>query len=325
MYVMRFDLRAPGRDAAQRAALYRAAIDMAAWADERGVGSIVLSEHHASEDGYLSSPLTMAAAVAAVTRNAGISIAATLLPLYSPSRLAEEIVTLDHISQGRVMYVLGLGYRPEEYELHGVDYDRRGKVADEKLGELLDLLRGAAEATSEKGPRVTPAPFTSPLPLLTWGGRSRAAARRAGRFGIGFFAQTNLSGLEEAYHESAEAHGHTPGLCFLPDPATPYIVFVAEDIDRAWDEIGESLLVDALAYRAWNEAAGTTEATASLSVATTVEELRELNGSHRIVTPEEARAIVAEHGILGLHPLCGGLDPEVAWPYLRLAVDAVTA
>ena len=49
---------------------------MAAWADERGCVSISLQEHHGSEDGYLPSPIVVAAAVAARTKKTGIGIAA---------------------------------------------------------------------------------------------------------------------------------------------------------------------------------------------------------------------------------------------------------
>ncbi|UDY36611.1 LLM class flavin-dependent oxidoreductase [Dermatobacter hominis] len=320
---MRFDLRAPGATAEQRAELHRTAIEMARFGDEHGCSSIVLSEHHCSDDGYLPSPITLAAAVAAVTESVPIVVGATLLPLHEPARLAEDLITLDHISRGRAMTVLGLGYRPEEYELHGVDYADRAKVADRKLEHLLELLRGADGSGAP--PRVTPAPFSSPIPTLAWGGRSRAAARRAGRNGIGFFAQTDAPGLQEAYVSAAEAAGHEPGLCILPSPDTPFIVFVDDDVDRGWDEVGAALLVDAESYRSWSDAAGTTEGTASLSAATTVDDLRAAEASHRVVTKEGARRIVAEHGILGLHPLCGGLDPEVGWRYLRNAVDALGA
>ena len=83
------------------------------------------------------------------------------------------------------------------------------------------------------------------------------------------------------------------------------------------------MLVDASAYAEWNDAAGTTHDTASVTGAATVDLMRQANASHRVVTPEGARDLVAEHGLLGLHPLCGGLDPEIAWPYLRRAVTAV--
>lgn len=321
MFLMRFDLRAPGKDATERAALYRTAIEMAAWADERGCASIVLSEHHASDDGYLSSPLMMAAAMAAVTSSVPILVAATLLPLHEPVRLAEELVALDHISEGRAMVVLGLGYRPEEYELHGVSYPERARVADEKLARLLELLADANDAT--RPIRITPAPFTTPMPTIAWGGGSLAAARRAGRHGISFFAQGETPGLSEAYHDAALDHGHEPGMCIIPSPDMPLIVFVADDLDTSWAEIGPAMLVDAVSYRTWSDAAGTTPGTASLSGADNVEDLRRSNGAHRIVTPEDARAIVEQYGVLGLHPLCGGLDPDVAWRHLHTAVDAI--
>ena len=219
------------------------------------------------------------------------------------------------------MVVMGLGYRPGEDELVGVDHARRGAVADEKLTHLLALLDAADAATAS--PRVTPAPYTSPRPMLAWGGGSLAAARRAGRHGIGFFAQNDGPGLRPAYEDAAREAGHEPGLCVLPSPTTPFAVFVADDVDAGWDEVGPSLLADAVAYHRWNAAAGTAETTASVTAASTVDELRAVEGAHRVVTPDEARRLVAEHGILALHPICGGLDPEVAWPYLRRAVDAV--
>lgn len=321
MHLMRFDLRAPGLDASQRAALYRTAIDMSAWADEQGgLGSVVVSEHHFTDDGYLPSPFALAAALAAVTRRTPIVVAAAILPFYDPIRLAEEIITLDLLSEGRSMVVLGLGYRREEYDAFGVDFDRRGAIADEKLGRLLQILNDAADARST--PRVTPAPFSDPLPLIAWGGRSRAAARRAGRNGIGFFAQSDAPGLHDAYVEAARVSGHEPGLCVLPSPEIPFIVFVDDDLDRGWEEVGPSLLVDARSYLEWNDAAGLDHGSASLTPASSIAALRERNGSHRVVTGDQAVAILSTHGVLGLHPLCGGLDPEIAWPFLRRAVEA---
>lgn len=322
MFIARFDLRAPGAGGRERAALHRTAVEMARFVDEHGCASVVVSEHHASDDGYLPAPFQLAAAMAAATRATPIVLALTILPLHDPVRLAEDIVTLDHLSEGRAMVVLGLGYRPVEYELFGVDFARRAAIADEKLARLLALLDDADRGTGEV--RVTPGPYTSPRPVLAWGGGSHAAARRAGRHGIGFFGQNDAPGTQEAYEEAARAAGHEPGLCVLPSPAAPFSVFVADDPDTGWDDVGPSLLADAVAYHRWNEAAGTADTTASVTAASTVDELRQAEGSHRVVTADGARAVVAEHGLLALHPLCGGLDPDVAWPYLRRAVTAIT-
>jgi alkanesulfonate monooxygenase SsuD/methylene tetrahydromethanopterin reductase-like flavin-dependent oxidoreductase (luciferase family) len=321
MFMMRFDLRAPGKDAQQRADLYQALLDMAAWADERGCASITISEHHASEDGYLPSPISVASAVAAVTKNTPITIAAALLALYEPVRLAEELIALDHLSRGRAVVILGLGYRPVEYDLHGVDFERRGQVVDEKLEALLTAMGDAV--AGEKMPRITPPPYSPNGPMLAWGGGSKAAARRAGRNGLGFLAQTNLPGLREAYEEAARAAGHEPGMCMLPSPDMPSIVFVNDDVDAGWRDVGQAMLNDAIPYMEWNIEAGTADFTASLSKGRTVEELRAENGAHRVVTVDQAADLIKTWGALALHPLCGGLDPAVAWPYLRRVVDEV--
>lgn len=321
MFRLRFDMRAPGRAPEEIARLYEAALEMSAWADDRGCQGIAVSEHHASDDGYLPSPLTMAAAIAAVTSKVPILVAAALLPLYEPVRLAEEMVVLDHLSRGRVMYVLGLGYRPVEYELHGEEFRRRGATADAKLTDLLALLKAAGDATLT--PRVTPAPFSPNGPMIFWGGSTPRAAERAGRHGLSLLAQTGDPTLRPAYEEAARAAGHEPGLCILPSAEAPSSVFVADDVDAGWREVGEALLADATTYFAWNEAAGVAETTVSLTKGDTVEALRAANGSHRVVTVDEAVALVQRDGALGLQPLCGGLDPDVAWPYLRRVVDNV--
>ena len=55
----------------------------------------------------------------------------------------------------------------------------------------------------------------------------------------------------------------------------------------------------------------------------TIEELRAERGAHRVVNVAEAVDIVKRWGRLGLHPLCGGCPPELAWTYLRRVVDDV--
>ena len=319
MYTMRFDLRVPGKTPAEIADQHRAVIEMSAWADDKGCAVIGLSEHHAAEDGYSPSPLVLAAAVAAVTRNTTILIGAALLPMYAPVRLAEDMITLDHLSRGRVRYIFGIGYRPVEYELYGLDFAQRGAIADARLAKLLQTLDEAGVA--QHMPRVTPPPFAPLLSRISWGGATPAAARRAGRNGLGFYAQTDAPGLREAYTEAARAAGHEPGACVLPSADIPGIVFVHPDVDRGWRELGDSLLADASAYARWNR--HTQHSTISLSQGQTVDALRAERRAHRVLGVAEAAEMALQWGRLPLSPLCGGLPPERAWPYLRRVVDEV--
>jgi alkanesulfonate monooxygenase SsuD/methylene tetrahydromethanopterin reductase-like flavin-dependent oxidoreductase (luciferase family) len=318
MFLMRFDLRA-SRDVALRD-LYAAALDMAAWAETRGCISVVLSEHHMVEDGYLPSPLILAGAMAARTTVAPITVAALILPLYEPVRLAEEMAVLDHLSGGRMLFVAALGYRPEEYAMHGVEFRRRGKIADEKLALLLRAKTGEPFEHDARRIHVTPSPLTPGGPVVAWGGGSVAAARRAGRNGIGLFAQRGDPALRDAYEAAARDAGHEPGMCILPSADDPTTVFVADDLDRAWAELGPHLMQDVRSYASWNE--GNTD-TASISFAATADELRRENRSHRILTVAEAVEFVRAGRILPLHPLVGGLAPDVAWRYLRTVADEV--
>lgn len=202
--------------------IYAAALDMVAWADTRGCASVLLSEHDISEDGYLPSPLVMAAAIAARTTQAPIVVAVAILPLYQPVRLAEEIAVLDVLSGGRVMFVLAIGYRREEYEMHGIDFQRRRRLADELLPLVFRAKAGEPFEHERRHIQVTPLPLTSGGPTVSWGGGTVAAARRAGRHGIGFLAQSNDPELEQAYEAAAREAGREPGLCILnsPDDAT---------------------------------------------------------------------------------------------------------
>ncbi|MGA2519315.1 MAG: LLM class flavin-dependent oxidoreductase [Acidimicrobiales bacterium] len=319
MFTLRFDMRAPSAGAPS-AELYAAALEMTSWAEERGAVAAIVCEHHGQADGYLPSPMILASALAARTTTIRIVLAVVVLPLYDPIRLAEEMVVLDIISSGRVSYVCGVGYREEEYNMFGVDFRRRGRIADEWLSILLRAKTGEPFDHSSRTIQVTPAPLTAGGPSVSWGGGSEAAARRAGRNGLGFFAQTEDEGLRRAFEDAARGAGHEPGWCFLPPNDLPTSLFVADDVDGAWDELGPYLMHDARSYAALNVGGS---ATASVSFAGSIEELRAEGRSHRIVCVDEAISMARSGLALPLHPLVGGLPPEIAWPYLRTVTDHV--
>ncbi|OBK23217.1 luciferase [Mycobacterium asiaticum] len=318
MFTLRFDMRAPafGADPAE---LYAAVPQMCAWGEDNGCLAAVLCEHHGSEDGYLPSPLLLASAIAARTEKLALSLI-LILPFYNPVRLAEDMTVLDIVSNGRTSYIMALGYRPEEYDIFGLELGDRGRLADEKLGLLRRLLNGEKVVEGERQIFVTPQPLTPGGPAMMWGGGSLAAARRAGRYGLGMLANANIPGMREAYEDSCRKHGYQPGSAFFPDRNTPSVTFVADDVEQAWSELGEHLLHDARTYAAWNPG---NETSAGFSHVNTIDELRETGKSHVIITVEEAISRVRAGKMLTLSPLCGGLSPEVAWPYLKRVGEVV--
>lgn len=310
-------MRAP----APAADLYAGAIDMCAWAETRGALLTVLSEHHGADDGHLPAPLTLASAIAARTRTSAILLAAVPIPLWDPVRLAEEMSVLDLISRGRVSYAFGVGHRSEEYQHFGVDMATRGRVADEILAVLGPLVRGEPVEYRGRTVRVTP-PCGSPNgPTMLIAGGSKAAARRAGALGLGFVSQTDLPGLKEFYEEQCRAHGHEPGMIQFPVRGAPTAVFVADDVDEAWETLGLYLLRDAVTAASYRHR---DDSVASITRADSVAALRAENGPYRIFTLGEATEYVRGGRPLPLHPLCGGVPPEVAWPYLERAAAAAS-
>lgn len=321
MFLMRFDLRAP-QPGASTADLYSCALEMSSWAESRGCAGVLICEHHASSDGYLPSPMIVGSAVASRTERLPITLGAMLLPFYDPVKLAEDMNVLDIISKGRVSYILGIGYRPEEYEHFGVDWHRRGRIAEEKLRLLVQLRAGAPIEIDGRRIHVTPPPYTPGGPVIRWGGHSIAAARRAGRFGLALQPNGSVPGLRDAYEDASRAHGHEPLPLTIPPKDTPAVVFVADDVDAAWTELGPYLLHDATTYSSWNEGDTTTS---MISHARTIRELRECSPGYQIWSVAEAAGHVDAGGVLSLVPLCGGVPPELAWPYLARAASVAAA
>ncbi|WP_019925325.1 LLM class flavin-dependent oxidoreductase [Nocardia sp. BMG111209] len=319
MFTLRFDMRAP-EFGAPPAALYGAAVDMCAWAESRGAALAVLSEHHGAADGHLPAPLLLASAIAARTRRLPILLAAVVLPLRDPVLLAEEINVLDLLSGGRVSYAFGIGHRAEEYEQFGVDLRTRGRRADDHLALLLDLLDGRPHVRDGRRIHVTPHGKTASGPTVMIAGGSRAAARRAARHGLGFVSQSPSAELAAYYRAECVAHGRAPGFVQTARPEAPTAVFVADDVERAWADLGPHLLHDATTAAAYRPG---DEAVASISRAATVDELRDPPGPYRVLTLDAAAAAIRAGGPLPLLPLCGGLPPEVAWTYLENAATAV--
>lgn len=312
MFTLRFDMRAPSIGASPTE-LYAAASEMSAWAETRGCVAAVLCEHHCADDGYLPSPLLLGAAIAARTEQLMLNLV-ILLPFYDVARLAEDMSVLDHISAGRATYVFGIGYRQEEYDHFGLSLSDRGRLADEKLGLLRRLLAGEEVVHAGRRMKVTPQPRTPEGPMMSWGGASLAAARRAGRNGLGLLANGGVPGMQEAYESACRESGFEPGFMLIPEKDAATNCFVADDVDAAWDEIGKYLLHDAMAYSEWNP---DNTVSANITTAKTVDELRHQSTTHVILSVDEARKRLAAGEVFNINPLCGGIPPAIAWPYLK--------
>jgi alkanesulfonate monooxygenase SsuD/methylene tetrahydromethanopterin reductase-like flavin-dependent oxidoreductase (luciferase family) len=319
-FTMRFDLRNPDFSGVSTADRYDAALEMCAFAEQQGFVALILSEHHGSDDGYLPSALTFAAAVAARTTTVRLVIAAVVASLHDPLHLAEQVAVVDQLSRGRLTLVVANGYAPHEFTMFDEPLNQR--VA--RVKELVSTLRSAAtgEPFDFRGRRVlvTPRPYKQRGPKLVLGGSSDAAARRAAELELGFMPTTGQPW--EAYRVAVLEAGR-------PDPGpflggTTGFVHLAEDVEQGWQEIGRYALHESNAYGAWVAAAGL-QASGVYRPFDSVEQLREA-GQYEVTTPADLVARLRAAGpfaTVGLHPMMGGIPPEIAWKSLRLLESEV--
>ena len=115
------------------AEFYAAMMQQVEYLDQAGFETIWITEHHFTDDGYLSAAMPMMAAIAARTRRIKIGSYVILVPFYHPLRLAEDAALIDVIANGRLRLGLGLGYRLEEFDTFQVP-------RKERLGRTLETV-----------------------------------------------------------------------------------------------------------------------------------------------------------------------------------------
>lgn len=315
---LRFDMRAPSFGA-PASALYPAAVELCAAADAAGFDTVYLAEHHGAEDGYCPSPMVLASAIAGRTSRMTLHFSALVAVLHHPLRLAEDLAVVDLISGGRVEMTLGIGYREQEYEMFGVERKKRVRILEDMIGVLEQAWSG--EPFEFRGMTVTirPAPLQKPRPPIYIGGSTEASAIRAARLGDNYIPATPH--LFQLYAEERQKLG----LPVPPGPRTkgPLFLFVSEDPERDWPVVAPHVTYTTNANAEWAKERGV-GGTPYPSV-TDIDDLK-ANDRFAVVTPSDCVDIVQALGPdseVTIHPLMGGLAPEVGGRSLDLFISAV--
>jgi alkanesulfonate monooxygenase SsuD/methylene tetrahydromethanopterin reductase-like flavin-dependent oxidoreductase (luciferase family) len=200
-------------------------VDEALYADELGMHSAWIGEHHFNSLGILSCPDLTLAYIAAKTQRIRLAPAVTVLPLHHPIRVAEQWASLDLLSNGRVDFAAGRGYDRREYAPFHVDFDDNQAIFDEGLELVRRLWASDGERISHQGKyyqfddiRLTPQPVQRPLPTYV-ASFSKPSIELAARLGCGllvapFAVAMNFGGLAQVaqlYKETCAAYGQAPG------------------------------------------------------------------------------------------------------------------
>jgi alkanesulfonate monooxygenase SsuD/methylene tetrahydromethanopterin reductase-like flavin-dependent oxidoreductase (luciferase family) len=164
-----------------------------------------------------------------------------IAPLYHPVLLAEEIATLDVVTEGRLVFGVGLGYRPEEFGYLDVPFRERAARLEESL-QLMKRLWTEDEVDFHgrfwtlEGVKPHLVPVQKPHPPIWIGAHSLAGARRAGRFADGYACppETPVDEIIERYAAVKEGF-EARGKAFGPQPLRRNVL-VADTREQAVTE-----------------------------------------------------------------------------------------
>lgn len=317
MILMRYDLRIPpnGSPAAgvTSSGQYGAFLEQVRWADGIGLDMVVLSEHHGTDDGFMPAPVTLAAAVAAATERIGIAVSAALVIMHDPVRLAEQLATVDLVSRGRVSVVCGTGYRQEEFDMAGLEFTQRFSALEECVSTMRQAWTGDYFLHHGRQVRVRPLPHTPGGPILLIGGSTPAAARRAARLRCFFQAANDDQAVADAYNDECAKLGFQ-GFVILP-PKAPGFIHVTHDPERDWARLEPYITHEARTYAEWQRPGQSS--VVHVHNAATFDDIK-ASGVYAVVTPDECIALGRRFGSLTMHPLMGGIPPEIAAESLSL-------
>lgn len=315
---LKFDMRAPAFGTPPRE-LYAAALDMAQFADEIGIGAINAMEHHGFEDGYLPTPFVFGGGLAARTRRCRIMLGAVVLPLHDPVKIAEQIAVLDIMSDGRLDVIIGAGYVEAEFQMFRSSMGQRGKLLDNGLEVILRALKGERFTDGDREVFVRPLPLQSPEDILIVGGGVPASAKRAARFGLGFGPMTR--GLFDLYDEECRKLGRAPGR--KSGPGKTGDIHLTNDPEAAWARIMPHLKHAVTDYARIAEESGVNSPFRGLLAS---EEALRTCGILTVCTPEQLLELakgVDAYGSLTFMPLMGGMPPELGWESLNLLKEVM--
>ena len=228
--------------------------EQAIYADQLGMHSAWIGEHHFDRLGVNSRPGTVLASIAPVTESIRLAPAVNVLPLHHPLHVAEEWATLDLISGGRVDFAAGRGYDLHEYQPFGGPFMESAEIFEEGMEVLLKAW-GEEGEWSHKGKyydienmSITPKPVQNPIPFYV-ACFSRTSLDLAARKGLNiiyapFAAAMIFGGLDKAvdeYREACAGHGNKAGRAMCS-----YFIHIADTPEE--EDFGRASLVDYFQY-----------------------------------------------------------------------------
>lgn len=304
---------------------YKEALDEVTKAEELGLDSVWMEEHHAVTNHYWPSPLTVLAGFATRTSRLTLGTDIVVAAFHHPVRLAEDAAMLDVMSGGRFTLGIAIGYKPDEFTLYGVDLAKRGARFEEQLAIIKGLW--TQERVSFHGAyyvvdgRLEPKPVTKPHPPIWIGGWGDITLRRAATLADNWLPgpTADLKRLllgKQRFLDNRRAAG-------LTQPITEWPLtrdLIIADTDRQARELAEEHIM--IAYRR-EYAGGWRHPFIDASIATDLDRLMEdrfiIGGPEQCV--RTIRRFVNEYGMT--HLICRTFFPGMAHEHIMRELELI--
>src|SRR5213593_4886062 len=237
------------RQGASQRAAFRDVFELAERADAWGIDCVWLGEiHFTPTRSVISASLQVASAIATRTRRLRVGTAVQVLPLNHPLRIAEEVATLDHISEGRFEFGIGRSGIARSYDIYGIPYGE----SQARVREALEIIRQAwkgepfgyeGEFYRFQNATVTPRPYQVPHPPLRMAANTEETFPAVGAMGLPLFVGLRAAEIPDlrkylaTYRQAWSEAGH-------PAPPSVYLripVYVSPTEQGAVEEPRESL------------------------------------------------------------------------------------
>ncbi len=197
------------------------AIELTEHLDRLGFDEAWHGEHHSGGAEIIGSPELMLATMAPRTEQIRLGTGVISLPYHHPFQVAERIVLLDHLTEGRAMFGVGPGQLPTDAWMHGIEATDLRPRMEESLEVVLALLAGETVSRETEWftvheAKLQLAPY-SDIEVSVVGTISPSGPKLAGRHGLGMLslAATDPTGIDrlpvhwEIMNEEADRNGHT--------------------------------------------------------------------------------------------------------------------
>jgi alkanesulfonate monooxygenase SsuD/methylene tetrahydromethanopterin reductase-like flavin-dependent oxidoreductase (luciferase family) len=242
-----------------QAVRFREHVEQVRLARAVGFSSVWASQHYLSDPFTYFQPIPTLARIAADARGMTLGTGVLLLPLHHPVDIAEQLATLDVITDGRLIFGAGLGYRDAENVAMGHDPKERVGRLVEGLAVVERLWSGEpvtyeGRHFSLRGVRISMRPLQSPRPPIWLAANGDVGVRRAARHGDAWLMNPHatlgtLARQLELFRSTRRELGRPPAV------ETPLIkeCYVAPDAATAMNEAAEFLAAKYSAYRRWEQ------------------------------------------------------------------------